>query len=624
MKRPLVITENHGGLSADSKQGTEKSFAYSKHIDFRKRPTAMSILPKATKETSTTVTGLITEMIQLPSGKMVAIDSSGGIYTRSTAGSWAKFANSFTDTAAGMVYDLQTDTIFVPGLNAVHSITNADGRFSGGTFTRNNAALTFITDQSSSAGHASTYTTTGSITETATHMLLVTPTIEPMYSIGIWVTTKGTGDLTVTMHDAANNVLGTSTIANASLTNGAYNYFVFTTPVRNTVKPTATEYHFHITHPSGTASTIGTATVSDFALADYVTKANRLINPINDLHPAMQFLQYMLIGNERYVAAWEIIATTEPTTTEFNQHRLVFPSGYEVTSMATWTEYAAFACEKKSSVATNEFQEGKIFFWDGTSQTYNFIVDVPEGSPYGLYTHKNTLHWFAGGSLWAWSGGNPVKVFQMPYTDTEYTDASYYMINYPNTMSVRNGILMAGFPSETNSTTTQHGIYSYGARNRNYNESIGYSYTISTGNNTNGTLRIGMVKSFGAKMFVSWRDDTTYGVDIIDANSDPFGTATWESLIFDAGRPDSHKQAVSHTITFETLPTGATVTPKYKIDRGSWVTGTAAVAGDTSVMLNINKRFNEIQLGLDLVATTATPVITSNVLIYEDLQSEKD
>lgn len=627
-KIPIVIVENHGGWSTDIKQGVRNSFSYSRHVDFRKRPTGLSLLPETVKESSTTVTGLVTEMLQLPSGKMVAIDDAGGVYTRTTGGTWAKNGTTLTDTAAGMIYNLQQDTIYIPGLNNLHSITNADGRFSGGSFTVNDLAITANVDQSATDS-TNTYTTTTSINEGATHKLSVSPDIEPMYSIKLWITTKGTGDVTVTMHDAANNELAEVTKTAAQLTNGQLNEFVFTTPVRNTVKPNASTYHFHVTHDgAGTATTIGAATSSSFATARYETYANRFVNPNNGWHPAVQFLQYALFGNERYVAAWEIISQSAPANTEFLRHRVILEPGYEVTSMANWTEYVAIGAEKRSSSSTNEFQQGRIYFWDGVSPNWVFAIDVPEGAPYSLFSHKNILYYLAGGGWWAWAGGQPAKLFQMPGTDFEFTDGETYMINNPHMMAVRNGILLTGFPSETNATSTEHGVYSFGSRDKNYDDSFGYSYTMSTGSRTNGTLRLGMVKSHGDKLFLSWRDDSTYGVDIVDTNSDPFATGTYESLLLDFGRTDRDKLATKMIVTFETLPTGATITPKYKINReSSWNNDDDAVqatAGDTSVELNINKEFKEIQLAIDLGATDTTPQVTSITLIIDDLRGEAD
>jgi len=632
MKQVLTIVENHGGWSEDVKQGPKNSFYYSRHIDFRKSATSQTLLPKTSKESSTTVTDLVTDMVQLPSGKIVGIGDAGGVYSRTTGGSWSKHGTTLTNTAAGMFYVRAQDRIYVPGLTTMGAVYDADGVFSGGTFTPTNSVFTNQVDQSA-ASSANTYTTTGAVTETATHKLSITPATEPLYSVKIWVTTKGTGDLVLTMHDAANNTLGSKTVANASLTNGALNEFVFSTPVRMNVKPNASTYHFHITHPSGTASTIGATTASDFSTARFQSMSNRLVSPINGLHPCINFLQYACIGNERYLAVWEPISMSAPTATEFQQHRLTFPPGYEVTSLAVWNEYLAIACERRSTTATQEFQDGKIFLWDGTSQTYNIVIDVPEGAPYSIYSHKNALYWFAGRHWWAWSGGQQIAIFQFRNTDFEYSGINNFLIGNPHMMGVRGNILLGAFPSQTNSTSVEHAVYSFGSRSKNYDESFGYSYSISTGTRTfDGTnaLRLGSIKSLGDKLLVSWRDDTQssgekYGVDIVDSNNNPFSTGTWESLIFDAGRPDKQKGVIKYRIDFKALPTGATITPKYQIDRsGSYTSGTAATAGATSVTLPINKRFKEIQLADDWVATTSSPEILARTLVLEDLRSEQD
>jgi hypothetical protein len=632
MKIPLITNRFEGGWAPDIKFGGPASFWYSRHFDFRKAASQLSILPKTAKETSTTVVDLITDMIQLPSGKIVAIDASGGVYTRATDGTWAKNGTTLSSTAHGMVYNLQQDTIWIPGSTSVHSITNADGRF-GGSFTVNASAITNQVDKSATSS-ANTYTTTGAISELAADKLSISPTIEPCYSVKLWVTTKGTGDLTITMHDAANNTLATKLVANASLTNGALNEFVFSAPVRMLVAPNAATYHFHVTHSGGTASTIGSATAADFSTARYEEWAARLVNPTNGFHPATDFLQYICIGNGRYVAVWEPISQSAPSTSEFNQHRLTFPTGYEVTSMSVWNEYLAIAVEKRSSSATNEFQDGKIFFWDGISTTYSFFIDIPEGAPYSVFSFKNTVHWFSGGAWWAWNHNNPIKLFQMPNTDSEFTSVNTYMVNYPHSMTVRNGILLGAFPSETSSTAIEHAVYSFGQRDRRFPDSFGYSYSISTGTRTNGTLRLGAIKNFGDKLFIAWRDGSTYGVDKVDPSSAPFATATWESLLSDVkvmgggrqgARPDMDKQSTYLRITFKTLPTGATVTPKYKINReASWNTGTAAVAGDTSVTFPIGKRYKESQVGIDVTATNTTPEITSIVHVIDPLSSEGD
>lgn len=633
-KFPIVLSNFEGGWSNDIKQGAPGTFWYSRNLEFRKAPSELTVAPGMTKESGSIVTGLVTDMIQLPSGACVAIDSSGGVYQRDTAGNWTKNGTVLTNTAYGMVYNLQQDTIYIPGTARVHSISNADGRFSGGTFTVNEGTFTNQTD-SSGGTTANTYTSLAAISEGAADKKSWIPTLEPCYSVKVWVTTKGSTSLTVVVHDAANNELGRSTVIAANLTNGALNEFVFAAPLRMLAKPNPATYHFHVIHTAGTASTVGTTTASDLSTVNYNTQANRLVTPNNGMHPVIEFLQYYCILNERYLAVWEPISQTAPSSTEFNQHRLTFPPGYEGTSAALYSQYIAIACERRSTSATNEFQDGKIFLWDGTSVTYNLIINVPEGAPYSLQAHKGRLYWWAAGGLWAWAGGNPVKVFQMRNTDTAFLGATPYLVNYPHTMAIRNGILQTAFPSETNATTIEHQVYGFGQRDKNYPESFGQSFGMSTGSLTNGTLRQGMIKNFGDKLFLSWRDGSSYGVDKVDASTNPAATATWESLITDLqiitirrrfSRPDNDKEATYVRALFNApLPSGCTVTPKYKINReGSWETGTAATAGATSIQLDINKRYKESQVGLDITCTTGTPHISAVIYVVDSLGSEAD
>lgn len=627
-KSPIIIDSWFGGQSTSSKVGTPSSFAYSRHIDFRKDPGAISVLPKTVKETGSTVTGLVTQMVQLPSGKIVAIDDAGGVYTRTTSGVWAKDAATLTDTACGMVYHFPHDTIYIPGLTAMHSITNADGRFSGGVFTVNNSTFGASLDDSATSS-ANTYTTTTSVNEGATHLLSVTPDIEPLYSIKIWVTTKGTGDLTVTMHDAANNLLGTKTVAVGSITNGALNEFVFATPVRMAAQPAPSTYHFHITHNgAGTASTIGAGTASDFSTARFETYGNRFVDSVNNFHPAIAYAQYLVFGNERYLSAWEPISQASPGNTEYVRHELTFEPGYEICGLATYNEFLAIAVEKRSTTATSDFQDGRVYFWDGVSPEFTYFIPVPEGSPFSLYSYKDLLYWNAGGAWWAYAGGEPVKLKTFPSTDSEYSDLADSTIVNPNMAAVRRGVFLMGYPTSTTNQSLQHGVYSWGAIEKNYPDSFGYSYTISTGTRLNtgsNNLRIGMIKSYGDKLFIAWRDGANYGVDVVSNDSDPFAEATLESMIYSNGRPDKTKLALERITSFETLPTGCTVTPKYKVDRASnWTSGTAATAGATEMRQNIDERYKEIQFALDIVATTATPKITSEVIITELLDGEKD
>lgn len=89
--------------------------------------------------------------------------------------------------------------------------------------------------------YANTYALTAAIDEWATHRQTYTPTKKYTTRIWVWVVAKWTWDWTLTVHDASNVVIAQDTIANAWLTNGAFNYF----SVRNIWSSWA--LHFHLT-----------------------------------------------------------------------------------------------------------------------------------------------------------------------------------------------------------------------------------------------------------------------------------------------------------------------------------------------------------------------------------------
>lgn len=622
MKRVWTTNFFAGGTSPSVKRGPEGSFAYGRGIDYRREPSELGIMPGCRKDSGSTVTDLVLNAVLAKDGNMYLIGDAGKLYKRNTAGTWSVVTTLTGTVTGGMLYREDTDDILIAKSTTVdrfYPVSNSPSITSD-----KYAASVDLSD----TGGANTYTLATSINEGATHKLSYEPTIEPTYSIKIKVVAKGTGNWTVTMHDDANNSLATSTIAVGSLTNNALNEFVFSTPPRLLVEPNARTYHFHVTSTVADG-TVQVETASDFSTADYEIYANRLIAQTNGWHPMIQFQHLTCIGNEHYLSAWEPLTVDSPSKSEWKRHRLTFPPGWEVTATAEHSEMLAIGAEKRVSAGNVQYNQGMIFYWDGFSGNYTFPQRIAEGAPYALHTHKGALHYFAGGEWFAIPnpGDRPIKVRRMPGTDPEYTDAHQIIIVNPNMQSVRRGVLIAGFPTQTTDTDIEHGIYSYGSLDSNYPETFNYDQVISTGTRLYDgatALRIGMVKTFGDKTFVSWRDGSTYGVDIIDNDSDPLSAGSFETLIEDFGTPWKTKEAFTLKVNTKTLPSGATITPKYKLDRGSWTTGTAATAGATEAKLNFpaTRRFKEIQVGFDYTCTTTEPKIISVALQWDDLRGE--
>lgn len=617
MKKPLINKRWDGGLGTDDQLGIENSHAYSRHLEFRKKPSQISTLPKTVEEGGGVIIDLIQNEVMVDSGITYAIGDQGHFYRRTTAGVWSSEAK-FEPGSFGLSYRKDTDAIYITGSKNVSEyspVSNSPipqvNKFKESRSTDSRAYL---------SGGTKTTTIQTSIAEDARQEYQ--PDIEPASKIGVNIISKGTGNWTLTLHDATNNTLATKTVTNANLANGQINYFEFATQVRQYVKPNARTYHFHLTSTVADG-TVASATESDLNTCDFEYWADRLVQTNNGMHPQETFLQYQCFGNERYLSVWEPLSEV-PTNAEWLRHKLTFPAGLEVCGLAKWNEYLAIACEQKSTSTQVTPQQGFIFFWDGLATTYNFFMAVPEGSPYALHEYKNLLYYHAGDAWFGYGGGTPTKIRTMPNTDSEFSDTVDQTIVYPYTAAVHRGIHMIGFPSTTTNQSIEYGIYSYGAVDKNFPNSFGYSYTLSHGTrNYDGSnnLKLGTVKSFGDFMHVSWRNGSDYGIDVINNSSDPFASAVWESLVFDDGFPTKQKKALQVEALVKDIPAGATVSLKYKIDDSDWVTQTASSSGK-HLRFDINKLFYEIQMGIEMTSASISPEVKAITLIYDNNSQE--
>lgn len=622
-KNALILKRFDGGWSPDLKIGQSNSFGYSRCIDFRKKPSQLSVLPAADLEGDGVIVDLIQNTVMDLSGKIYGIGNQGWFYRRQTSGVWSSEAK-LDNGAFGLSYRSDVDKIFVTSSTTISEYSPISGT---PTMHEDKYGESATTDAGGTlSGGLQTYTLPTTIKETVSDKQEFTSDIEPLSKIRIQVADGGTGDWTMTIHDAAHTTLGTSTVTNANIKDGHYLDFDFG-QIRLYVKPNARTYHYHLTSTVADG-TCRCATLNDLNTADFTLYADRLINTKNGMHPMMTFLQYELIGNANYLAVWEPLSD-EPSNLEFLRHKLRFPAGLEVCGITRWQEYAAIACEKATDA--NDAQEGYIFFWDGLSSTYNFFITVPEGAPYGIDNYKDILKYIANGDLYAYTGGSPYKVRSLPNTDSEYSDTADKTIVYPYTATVRRGVHLTAFPSETTNPDIQHGVYSWGSNNKDFFDSFGYSYTLSTGTllNTDGNLRIGHVKNYGDTLFISWRDGNKYGLDVVSNTSDPAPTAIWESLVIDNGKIHRPKKGERIVVTFEPLPDDVTIRVKYRTTRtGAWTYSdnfTAANTPDNEAVLAIDpSRYKEIQVGFEITCEgTTTPYITSVVLVYDDTRDEK-
>lgn len=510
--------------------------------------------------------------------------------TESNLQAYWKFDSAATDTTAN------ANTLTLSGSPSY----STDVPFSGVT---SRADL----DQSlDTSGQTDTLPTT--ISEAADQRQTFVPTRDPQKSIEVNINTVGTGDWTMTVHDALNREVAAVTVANAELHTGDYE-FTFASVWRPVLQAS---YHFHLTSTVADGIVV-TTTLNNMETTDFHTYYQFLVS--DQYHPMTQMLNFLAIGNERYVAKWEGL-----TSSTYAPHKITLPSGYRVRCFAHWREYLAIGTWKGTNIY--DYDSGRVFFWNGTSSTYDFYIDVPEGGINAMFGSKGYLYIWAGysGDLLLYQGGDEAqKIKRLPNITTDK-----YVEVLPGAATMWRSLVHFGIAGNSDSTAIHRGTYTWGSLNRNYPASLGFDYPLSLGDTTSSSVKIGMVAASGQNLYVSWQNQNVYGVDKISVSNNPYTSATYESLISDLGYLPRKKLPLVARIDFEPLISGQSVSVKYKADReSSWNTETEDTVGATDCRMRIPANAKEVEIGFDLICTaTTSPVITGVTLESEDNSGE--
>lgn len=462
-------------------------------------------------------------------------------------------------------------------------------------------------DQSDPSASGQTYTTPTAISESAANRLTFTPEKDPQKSIAFNIADKGTGNWTVIIHDSQNNLIASKTVANTSLSTGFYE-FVFDATWRPLLN---TPYHAHVISTVADG-TVVTSITTDLESAAFYTYYQFLVTD-TQWHPVSKMLQQLVIGNERYVATYE--------ATLYDPMRLTLPAGWVVRCFAYWNEYLAIGAFQGDNVY--EVDAGRIYFWDGVADTYNFFIDVPEGAVNAMLGTKGHLYFVAGyqGDLLDYTGGSgATKVKRLPnVTGDTYVDV------FPGAMTMWQALLRFGVAGDSDSSVVQKAAYSYGSVNIRYPDSLSCDFPISTGSFTGTNLKIGMLKVVNRQLLIGWQDGTAYGVDYVDLANDPYSTGYIDFIIDDDNVIWKEKEAIQLSGMFTPLESGQSVNIGYKINSNDFVMrGAESTEGVQSVQLQVaGGRYYELQCRLMLNTSTTSPTILGVGVEKDDLRAER-
>jgi hypothetical protein len=385
---------------------------------------------------------------------------------------------------------------------------------------------------------------------------------------------------------------------------------------------------------------VGTINAGDMTSADFLWFAYALVATNNGMHPTTLFtgngVPFLCIGNGNYLTTYNFGNDSNPSNSQYVRHQLYFQPGEEACSIATNNQFLLIGTEKRSSDPSRNYQYGCIYVWDATTTAPLFSIRLPMGAPYSMHTENGVTYMTIQGSLYAWQNNSSVviKVRKLAYETTDYSNALDQTMCYPNMMTSRYGVLMMGYPSVTNLTNINFGVWSWGTVELTYPNSYCLSYKLDNGLenfSTQNQLQMGCVYNYVDTMYMSWsyidaNSVQHYGMDRLNNYSPPANNFTLRSLIWDGGVTYKQKRGARVKIRMLPLPSGYTINSFYNVDRGVDIIGSYTPAvGDRFILQEATKRGDEFQWGFSGTTSGATlPAVFLDSSMMIDPQEEEE
>jgi len=603
-RKALYIDSWTGGASMFKRIAPDNGYYRSSHAEIQADYNSFTLKKKPVKVSGSVVTDLITWMHDGSpfDTKRYYYGNGGCIYESDSSGSSFAKLRTVTDSfgQGALVFN---DFYYYATGDAIGRYGNLSGTpafnddfLSDGVTNR---------DQFSDFG-SQTYTPPVAISEADADKKSFVPNNEPYITIAVYVVAKGTGNWTITLHDQNDNSLGTSTVTNASLTNGQLNNFTFTSQIRLIL---GNEYHFHVTSTVADG-TVQTSVADELETVYYSTYFSILVNsPI--FHPMIEHVNAVIIGNERYLAYWDQAI--------YNPNQITLAAGYQVNTLAKDGEYVVASCFQGDSY--NNAEKVRWYYWDGISPTWNFYRDVSAGVVNTSGTYNNQLYAVHGQHTSLYRGAeSPQPVFSMPTTE-----GTYVYCNPQSITSFQERMYIA-YGAIGNDPNVPVGIYEYGKKDGYPVAFTGHAYTMSTGGEVlTDNQGIGAVQGFGTDLMFSWYDGSTYGIDQVTELNDAEDSGFITDIIRDNGIYQKPKQFLVAVCSFEALTTGQSVELTLTFDDGTELSNTVNTVGATQLILEgtPNLRYRGVQYEITPTSGNGiAPIILSLYLEYDDLDSE--
>lgn len=246
-------------------------------------------------------------------------------------------------------------------------------------------------------------------------------------------------------------------------------------------------------------------------------------------HPMARFKNLLLVGHGRYIGTVDDVGT-------WTAQALTLPPGYYARSIFKVGNFACILATRGQNISDSD--EGFMFLWNGTSETYNQATPL-DGNPHAGIAINNRIIIIAGVQpviLESLGGVAEIKK-TIPKVGIGKTAEVF-----PGAIDQWRNMAFFGISDGTD-TNVLRAVYSYGARDKEneITDTLNVPYPTSeydsqSGNITGTGVQIGAVRKVGTTLRFGWKDGSNYGIDEVDTTQ-YLTEGVWRSLAFDNTSP---------------------------------------------------------------------------------------
>ena len=272
-------------------------------------------------------------------------------------------------------------------------------------------------------------------------------------------------------------------------------------------------------------------------------------------------------GGAFYIANGESLAEISFTDFAWDPITLNVRPGNLINTLEERDDYIILGSEKEGGD-----EEGHLWSWISTSLNPVQKKKIPvQGINSLIYTELPLMQGGSDGEIFFSDFNSVIPQHSIPGGGT----TTPHGVTIENDLAVF-GIFAGDYP----------GIWSYGRRNKNRSFSLNYDYRLVKTINGSSISTIAAIVMANGDLLASWgtTDGSTseYGIDQIRTTTK--ATAIYEGLEFDGGSPQILKKFNNVMISMAPLPTGTSLSVKYKVNNQS--TWEYAITGANSTTFN--------------------------------------